>query len=85
MTQALIALGGGILLGLRWKCFILLPTILVVVVMMICIDGLSWTNAGHVLLAIVAIEVGYLCGIATRPITGAFRYAKKWRATPDRG
>ena len=34
MTVVLIALGGGILLGLRWRCIILVPTTFVVVVVM---------------------------------------------------
>ena len=84
MAEVLIGLGGGILLGLRWKCFILLPTIFVVAVMKIAIGSLSWSNLGHVLLAIVTIQVGYLCGIAMEPITGALRSAKMRRARLDR-
>jgi len=84
MAEVLIGLGGGILLGLRWKFFILLPTIIVVAVTKICIGGLNWSNLGHVLLAIVAIQGGYLCGIATEPITGALRSAKMRRPRLNR-
>jgi hypothetical protein len=81
MTEVLIGLGGGVLLGLRWKIAILLPTIVAVVVMMICVGGLSWSNLGHVVLATVAIQAGYFCGVAMQPIAGALRLAKGWRAT----
>jgi hypothetical protein len=77
MTEVLIGLGGGLLLGLRWKCTVLFPSMIVVVVMMICIGGVSWSNAGHLLLAIVAIQAGYLCWVLARPITGAPRFANR--------
>jgi hypothetical protein len=84
MTEQLIGLAGGILLGLRWKYTILFPSIFVVGVTMICIGGVSWSNAGHLLLAIVALQAGYLCGVAVRPIAGGPRFANNWRATLHR-
>jgi hypothetical protein len=81
MTEVLIGLGGGILLGLRWRFAVLLPTIIVIIVTMISTGGLSWSNLGHVVLAIVAIQVGYLCGVAMTTIAGTVRSAKGWRTT----
>ena len=83
MTAVLIGLAGGILLGLRWKWVALLPTIFVVIVWMICIGGLSWSNMGYLFLAIVALEAGYLCGVAL-PIAGSRRSANNWQTTLHR-
>jgi hypothetical protein len=62
MIQVIIGMAAGILLGLRWKCFVLFPTLFVIVVMMICIGGVNWSNLGQMFLAITAIQGGYLCG-----------------------
>ena len=54
---------GGILLGLRFTVWVLFPTMILVIVSMISTGGVSWLNAGHILLALVAIQGGFLCGI----------------------
>jgi hypothetical protein len=55
---------GGMLLGLRFTVGLLFPIIILVIVSMISTGGVSWLNAGHILLALVAIQGGYLCGVA---------------------
>jgi hypothetical protein len=66
MIQVLIGLGGGILLGLRWKFAVLYPVSLLVAAVMITTQGLSWQNASLIVLVITAIQVGYICGVAAR-------------------
>jgi hypothetical protein len=44
MTQVIIGMAAGILLGLRWKCFVLFPISFVIFVMMISIGGVNWAG-----------------------------------------
>jgi len=62
MTEAVIGLTGGILLGLRFKVWALLPAMLLVAVV-IGVGGIDWSNAGRMLLTSAAIQVGYFCGL----------------------
>jgi hypothetical protein len=65
MTQVLIGFGAGILLGLRWKFMVLYPATLLVAAFMIVAEGLSWQNASLIVLVIIALQAGYICGAAT--------------------
>jgi hypothetical protein len=64
MTPVLIGFGGGILIGLRWKVLVLCPVTVLVAAFMIVTDGLSWHNAGLIVLVITAVQAGYICGVA---------------------
>ena len=66
--QMLIGLGGGLLLGLRWKVAVLYPVTSLVAAFMIITEGVSWQNAGLIFLVITAIQVGFLCGVAAREL-----------------
>ena len=79
MMQILIGFGGGILLGLRWKVAVLYPVTLLVAAFMITTEGLSWQNAGLIVLVIAAIQVGYVCGVATRALANRTSSADRWR------
>ena len=62
MTVVFIGLTVGFLLGLRFKVFVLIPTILLAVIL-IGIGGISWSNAGQMLLTSAALQMGYLGGL----------------------
>ena len=68
MTQVLIGLGSGILLGLRWKFAVLYPATLLVAISVIATGGLNWSNAGLMVLVMVAVQVGYVGGVAARSL-----------------
>jgi hypothetical protein len=65
-------LAGGFVLGLRFKVLALGPAV-VLVMMVIGAGGVSWSQAGHVLLASAAINLGYLGGIITYALTARGR------------
>jgi hypothetical protein len=67
VTVAFIGLTVGFLLGLRFKVFALIPTILLAVIL-IGIGGISWSNAGQMLLTSAAIQMGYLGGLIAQAI-----------------
>ena len=79
MTQVLIGLGGGILLGLRWKFVVLYPATLLVAAFMVSTEGLSWPNAAQIVLVIAAVQAGYICGVATRGLATRNSSAERWR------
>jgi hypothetical protein len=68
MTQVLIGLSGGILLGLRWKFVVLYPALLLAVAFMIGTEGLSWPVATQIVLVVAAVQAGYICGAVTRQL-----------------
>jgi hypothetical protein len=68
MTPVLIGFGGGIVIGLRWKFPVVFPVTLLVAALMIVTEGLSWHNAGLIVLVITAVQAGYMCGVAARVI-----------------
>ena len=84
MTQVVVGLVAGIALGLRWKYTILLPTTFIVALAVICIGGVNWSSLGQMLLAITAIQAGYLCGVTGRPLVGNLRFVNGWRPTLHR-
>ena len=65
-----IAIGfiAGILLGLRWRYVILYPTILIVMGMLFSVGGINWAVTAQVVLATIAIQMGYICGTGIRLI-----------------
>jgi hypothetical protein len=67
VTVVFIGLTVGFLLGLRFKVFVLIPTILLAVIL-IGIGGISWSNAGQMLLTSVALQMGYLGGLIAHAI-----------------
>ena len=67
MTVVFIGLTVGFLLGLRFKVFVLIPTILLAVIL-IGVGGISWSNAGQMLLTSVALQMGYLAGVIAHAI-----------------
>ena len=84
MTQVLIGFAGGIILGLVWRAVVLYPAILLTIVYMISTSGVSWSNAGLILLVVTALQGGYLCGVAARGVAGPARSANRWRVTFNR-
>jgi hypothetical protein len=85
MIQVLIGFGGGILLGLHWKFAVLYPATALVAAFMITTQGLSWQNAGLIVLVITAIQVGYICGVAARALASGTSSEDRWRLiTPRR-
>jgi len=67
MTIA-ISFVGGVLLGLRWRYTVLFPTMLLLGPPLFLLGGLSWATAGQAVLAMTAIQLGYLHGVAVRRI-----------------
>jgi hypothetical protein len=67
VTVVFIGLTVGFLLGLRFKVFVLIPTILLAVIL-IGIGGISWSNAGQMLLTSAALQMGYLGGLVAHAI-----------------
>src|SRR6202030_2761693 len=78
MMQILIGFGGGILLGLRWKVLVLCPVTLLVASFMIATAGLSWHNAGLIVLMITAVQAGYICGVAAGGLANRTSSADRW-------
>ena len=62
MTAVVIGLAAGVLLGLRFKVFVLVPAILIAVIL-IGLGGINWSIAGQMLLTSAAIQVGYVFGL----------------------
>ena len=67
MTIA-VGLLGGALLGLRWRYVVLFPTTLIVGLILLSAGGFSWATAGWIVMAVTAIQVGYLCGVVLRGV-----------------
>jgi hypothetical protein len=67
MTEAVIALAGGILLAFRFKVWVLLPAMLLAAVV-IGMGGINWPNAGRILLTSAAIQVGYFFGLLLKSL-----------------
>jgi len=68
MLAALIGFAVGFLLGLRFKVLVLIPTILLAGALIGASGGISWSNAGHMLLISVVIQIGYLSGLIARDV-----------------
>jgi hypothetical protein len=79
MIQVLVGFGGGILLGLRWKFVVLYPATVLVAAFMITARGVSWEDAGLIVLVITAIQVGYICGVAARGLANRTSSVDRWR------
>jgi hypothetical protein len=79
MAQILIGLSGGILLGFRWKFAVLYPATLLAAVFMIATGGLSWANAGLIILVIAAVQAGYVGGVAMRERGGLASSEERWK------
>jgi hypothetical protein len=65
-----IAIGfiAGILLGLKWRYVVLFPALLIVMGMLFSIGGLNWAETAQVVLTMIALQMGYVCGAALRLI-----------------
>jgi hypothetical protein len=61
-----IGLLGGVLLGLRLSYGVLFPTSFFVGLALFSLGGLTWATLGQFVLALTAIQIGYLCGAAAR-------------------
>jgi hypothetical protein len=83
MMQMLIGFGGGILLGLRWKVWVLCPVTLFVAAFVISTQGLSRANAGLIVLVITAIQIGYICGVFAQ-LAGRTPSVNRWRLSLHR-
>jgi hypothetical protein len=71
MAGPLIGLGVGILLGLRFKGFVLVPVTLAAI-MILAVGGLNWSKVGWMFLTAVAIEAGYLVGLVATELAAKF-------------
>jgi hypothetical protein len=83
MTIA-ISFMGGVLLGLRWSYSVLFPTLLLVGPTMFSLGGMNWTTVGQVVVAMTAIQLGYLSGVAVRSIGASQTTTGKLRGTIQR-
>jgi hypothetical protein len=52
---------------------------LLVAVFMITTEGLSWQNAGLIVLVIAAIQVGYISGVTAQALANRTSSADRWR------
>ena len=68
MVAASIGFAVGFLLGLRFKVLVLIPTILLAGTLIGASGGISWSNAGHMLLISAIIQIGYVSGLIARDV-----------------
>ena len=68
--SALVGLGIGFLLGLRFKATVLVPAVIAAIIFLMATGGLNWSNVGWTVLTVVAIEAGYVMGLiaTSRPL-----------------
>jgi len=74
----------GVVLGLWWRYTVLFPTILLVGLALFSLGGLSWATAGQFVLAMTALQVGYLGGVSMRGIGTSQTTTGKFHRTIQR-
>jgi hypothetical protein len=86
MTALFLFIGGA--LGLRFKVLILIPAIILIVIVTGSIEIAqrqdAWSSALTTLAAVIAIQIGYLGGIAVGVVFDAVTTTQKARSTAAR-
>jgi hypothetical protein len=73
-TSIIVGLFVGILIGLRFKVFMVIPAMFMASLFAIAMtahgNGL-WTVIGAATLSVIAVQIGYLCGTASHIVEEA--------------
>jgi hypothetical protein len=85
-TAALVALMTGVVLGMRFKFFILVPATLVAVVVILAVALAHGDDGGSIMMAIlitaISLQAGYVVGLFARHAVVMMRAARMRRPLP---